>query len=113
MRRIAMLPRPPVIPAVTLLMVTTTTMASSGTDALLDHLGLGCRNQVIEQFDAPDSDVTIRLGATLQDNLDSGTMTMKDLKEYGASFDWNIDGKDTSGYCNVDGEGRVTEFKAW
>ena len=74
---------------------------------------VGCKNRVIEQFDVPNSDITVRLGATLQDDLDSGAITTKDLTEYGASFDWSVAGKDASGYCNVGGNGKVVEFKQW
>jgi hypothetical protein len=88
-------------------------LADSATDALIGQLGLGCKNRVIEQFDVPNSDITVRLGATLQADLDSGAMTAKDLKQYGASFDWSVAGKDASGYCNVDGDGKVSEFKQW
>ena len=44
--------------------------ADSKTNALIGQLGLGCKNRVIEQFDVPNSDITVRLGATLQESLD-------------------------------------------
>ena len=87
--------------------------ADSRTNALIGQLGLGCKNRVIEQFEVPNSDITVRLGATVQESLDSGEMTAEDLEQYGASFDWSVAGKDAGGYCNVDGKGKVTEFKQW
>ena len=95
------------------LLIASAVAADSATNALIGQLGLGCKNRVIEQFDVPNSDITVRLGATLQESLDSGEMTAEDLKEYGASFDWSVAGKDASGYCNVDGSGEVNEFKQW
>ena len=86
-------------------------MAASETNDVIGMLGLGCKNRVSEQFDVPNSDITVRLGATLQQDIDSGSMTAEDLRQAGASFDWEVAGKDTSGYCNVDGTGRVTEFQ--
>ena len=76
--------------------------ADGKVNALIGQLGLGCKNRVIEQFDVPNSDITVRLGATLQESLDSGAMTVEDLEQYGASFDWSVSGKSASGYCNVD-----------
>ena len=86
-------------------------MAASETNDVIGMLGLGCKNRVSEQFDVPNSDITVRLGATLQQDIDSGSMTGEDLRQAGASFDWEVAGKDASGYCNVDGTGRVTEFQ--
>jgi hypothetical protein len=82
-------------------------------DALIGELGLGCKNRVLEQFDVPNSDINVRLGATLQQSIDAGKMTAEDLKQYGASFDWSVTGKNASGYCNVGGNGEVSEFKQW
>ena len=83
------------------------------TEAVIGKLGVGCKNRVLEQFDVPNSDITVRLGATLQEQLDSGAMTSNDIKKDGASFDWEVAGKSAKGYCNVDGHGNVTEFKQW
>ncbi len=99
--------------AATGLLIASAVVADSVTNAVIGRLGLGCKNRVIEQFDVPNSDITVRLGATLQESLDSGAMTADDLKADGASFDWSVAGKDASGYCNVDGQGGVTEFKQW
>lgn len=87
--------------------------AASESDALIGHLGLSCKNRVIEQFDVPNSDITVRLGSTLQQDIDAGAMTAEDLKTSGASFDWEVRGKGARGYCNVDGSGDLTEFEQW
>jgi hypothetical protein len=87
--------------------------AGGETEAVIGKLGLGCKNRILEQFDVPNSDITVRLGATLQQDIDSGAMTAADLKKYGASFNWEVAGKNASGYCNVDGSGNITEFKQW
>ena len=93
------------------LMIVPPVMADSKTDAVIGMLALGCKNRVLEQFDVPNSDITVRLGATLQQDIDSGAMTSEDLKSQGASFNWETSGKNASGDCNVDGPGNITEFK--
>jgi hypothetical protein len=95
------------------LMFSLPAIAGSETDAVIGQLGLGCKNRVLEQFDAPSSDITVRLGASVQQDIDSGAMTVEDLKAEGASFDWEVSGKNARGYCNVDGGGDVTEFEQW
>ncbi len=87
--------------------------ADSNTDAVIGMLGLGCKNRVLEEFGVPNSDITVQLGATLQQDLASGSMTAEDLKKLGASFSWEVSGKNASGYCNVDGNGEITEFVQW
>ena len=86
-------------------------MAASETNAVIGTLGLGCKNRVLQQFNVPNSDITVRPGATLQQDIISGSMTAADLKRVGASFDWEVAGRGARGYCNVDGSGRVTEFQ--
>jgi len=86
-------------------------MAASETNDVIGMLGLGCKNRVSQQFDVPNSDITVRPGATLQQGINSGAMTAADLRRAGASFDWEVAGNDARGYCNVDGSGRVTEFQ--
>lgn len=88
-------------------------VAGGKTEAVIGKLGVACKNRVLEQFDVPNSDITVRLGATLQPEIDSGAMTAKDLNKYGASFNWSVSGKNASGYCNVNGKGKVDEFKQW
>jgi hypothetical protein len=81
--------------------------------ALIDALGAGCKRQVAEQFAVPEPDVYVRLSASLQYDLDEGTMPAQELEAYGASFDWTVRGKGANGYCNVDGTGKVTELVQW
>jgi hypothetical protein len=87
--------------------------AGGETEAVIGKLGLGCKNRVTEQFGVPNSEITVRLGATLQQDIDSGAMTAADLENDGASFDWEVAGRNARGYCNVDGSGNVTEFEQW
>ena len=72
--------------------------------ALIGSLGLACKNRVIEQFGAISSDVSVSMGAT------AGTMSAAELRAQGASFSWSVAGRNASGYCNVDGSGRIVEF---
>jgi hypothetical protein len=65
---------------------------------------LACKNRVIEQFGAISSDVSVSMGAT------AGTMSAAELRAQGASFSWSVAGRNASGYCNVDGSGRIVEF---
>ena len=75
--------------------------------------GANCKMKAVEQFSVPMSDVSVSLGATLQDSIDKGDITVKDIKKDGLSFNWVVtrDGKKTEGYCNTNGKGNVTEFK--
>jgi len=73
--------------------------------------GKVCKNRVVEQFDVPMSDASVRLGATEQQGIDDGSTTLADVKKLGLSFNWTIRGKNISGYCNVNGKGKITEFK--
>jgi len=85
----------------------------SETNAVIGMLGGGCKNRVSQQFGVPNSDLTVRPGATLQQAINSGSMSAADLRRTGASFDWEVAGRGARGYCNVDGSGRVTEFQQW
>jgi hypothetical protein len=55
----------------------------------------------------------VRLSASLQQDLDEGTVPAQELEAFGASFDWTIRGTGANGYCNVDAAGKVTEFEQW
>jgi len=54
------------------------------------------------------SDISIELGATLKQSIDSGETTLKDINKQGLSYNWSF--KSKSGYCNTDGRGNVTEL---
>jgi hypothetical protein len=73
--------------------------------------GQSCKMRVVQQFDVPMSDALVNLGATEQQSLDQGNTSLSDIKKYGLSFNWEIRGKQISGYCNVNGKGKITEFK--
>jgi hypothetical protein len=73
--------------------------------------GQSCKMRVVQHFDVPMSDALVNLGATEQQSLDQGNTSLSDLKKYGLSFSWEIRGKQISGYCNVNGKGKITEFK--
>jgi hypothetical protein len=73
--------------------------------------GRACKMRVVEQFDVPNSDAVVNLGATEQKSIDEGNTSLADVQKYGLSFNWEVRGKKISGYCNVDGKGKITEFK--
>jgi hypothetical protein len=73
--------------------------------------GKTCKMRVVEQFDVPMSDAAVNLGATEQQGIDEGSISLADIKKNGLSFNWKIRGKKVEGYCNVNGKGKITEFK--
>jgi hypothetical protein len=73
--------------------------------------GKTCKMRVVEQFDVPMSDALVNLGATEQQSIDEGNTSLSDIKKDGLSFNWEIRGKKINGYCNVNGKGKITEFK--
>ncbi len=73
--------------------------------------GNTCKMRVVEQFDVPMSDALVTLGATEQQSIIEGNTTLTDIKKYGLSFNWEIRSKKINGYCNVNGKGKITEFK--
>jgi len=73
--------------------------------------GQACKMKVVQQFDVPMSDAVVNLGATEQQSIDQGNTSLNDIKKYGLSFNWEIRNKKVSGYCNVNGKGKITEFK--
>ena len=81
--------------------------------AITGRLGNACKLKVVEQFDVSMADARVSVGATLQESIDSGSITVKDVKASGLSFDWTVNGKQAKGYCNVDYDGTVKEFKQW
>ena len=73
--------------------------------------GKACKIRVAEQFDVPNSDAVVNLGATEQQSLNEGNTSLADIKKYGLSFNWEVRDKKISGYGNVNGKGTITEFK--
>lgn len=80
-------------------------------NATVGRLGKLCKMKVVDQFDVPMSDAGVRLGETLQQSIDAGEITMKDVKRSGLSFNWEIRGKSINGYCNINYNGKIEEFK--
>ncbi len=78
---------------------------------LISNWGKACKMRVVEQFDVPMSDALVTIGATEQQSIDEGTTKLADIKKNGMSYNWEIRGKKISGYCNVNGNGMITEFK--
>ncbi|MFM7269837.1 MAG: hypothetical protein ACKOZT_14865 [Cyanobium sp.] len=78
---------------------------------LISTWGKTCKMRVVEQFDVPMSDALVSIGATEKQSLDDGSTSLADIKKRGMSYNWQVSGKNVSGYCNVDGKGKITEFK--
>lgn len=91
--------------------VTVPSVHAQTASGLAAKWGQACKMKVVQQFDVPMSDALVTLGATEQQSLDQGETSLADVKKYGFSFNWQIRGKNVSGYCNVNGKGKITEFK--
>ena len=78
---------------------------------LVAQWGKACKMRVVNQFDVPMSDALVNIGATEQQSIDEGNTSLADIKKYGMSYNWEIRGKKINGYCNVNGKGKITEFK--
>lgn len=78
---------------------------------LIATWGKTCKMRVVEQFDVPMSDAIVNIGATEKQSIDEGSTSLADIKKRGMSYNWEIRGKNVSGYCNVNGKGKITEFK--
>jgi hypothetical protein len=78
---------------------------------LIAQWGKACKMRVVSQFDVPMSDALVNIGATEQQSLNEGNTSLADIKKYGMSYNWEIRGKKINGYCNVNGKGKITEFK--
>lgn len=79
-------------------------------NARISSWAVACKNRVAVTY--PQSvmaDITVELGATLQQSIDAGATTLNDIKQGGLSYNWSY--KNHAGYCNIDGAGNVTEFK--
>jgi hypothetical protein len=75
------------------------------------RLGKVCKDKLMTSFKGvPMSDLHVNLGATLQQSLDSGEMTLADIQKDGLSFDVEVPGKG-AGYCNVNGKGKITQVE--
>ena len=71
--------------------------------------GVSCKNQVAATFPkATMADISVELGASMRQSIDVGRTTLKDVKQYGLSYNWQF--KKHYGLCDTDGNGNVTEF---
>ncbi|WP_411870289.1 hypothetical protein [Vulcanococcus limneticus] len=52
---------------------------------------------MVEQFDVPMSDATVKLGATEPQAMDDGSISLADITKSGLSFNWKISGKQVAG----------------
>jgi hypothetical protein len=78
---------------------------------LITTWGKACKMRVVEQFDVPMSDAVVNIGATEKRSIDDGSTSLADIKKSGMSYNWEIRGKKVSGHGNVNGKGKITEFK--
>jgi hypothetical protein len=78
-------------------------------NARIEAWGRSCKNAVAAKYPkATMADIRIELGATLKQSIDAGETTLKDINKDGLSYNWSF--KKSSGYCNTDGSGNVTEL---
>ena len=84
-------------------------------EARIANAGLSCKNAVAARYPkAVMADITIELGATLRQQIDAGTITLKEIKRDGLSFNYSMQRqgrREHVGYCNTDGEGNVTDLQ--
>jgi len=78
----------------------------------IEKWGQHCKKRVAKKLGASMSDIRVSVGATEQSAIDAGDTTLKDIKRYGLSFNWEVNGRggSQSGYCNTDGEGNIVDF---
>ncbi|MFM7514518.1 MAG: hypothetical protein ACKO3F_14410 [Cyanobium sp.] len=79
--------------------------------AVIQRLGKICKSRVVDQFSVSQADAVVNLGATEKQGIDSGDTKMEDVKRGGLSFNWEIYGKKVNGYCNINYDGTITDFK--
>lgn len=85
--------------------------ADGKVDATLERLGKVCKNKLMVKFPGVSmADLHVSVGATLRESLDAGSMSLADLQKSGASFNVEVPSKQATGYCNVNGKGKITEF---
>ena len=80
-------------------------------DATLARLGKVCKNNLAEKFSGVSmADIHVTVAASLQERLDGGSMGLKDLQQYGASYNWSVPSKKVEGSCDVNAKGKITQF---
>lgn len=79
--------------------------------ATIGRLGKTCKDKLMMKYaGVPMAQLNVSLSASLQESLDSGAMGLKDLKQYGATFNWEVPPKNAKGTCDVNGKGKITQF---
>lgn len=79
-------------------------------NARIASAGRACKNAVAVKYPKYSmADISVELGRTMQEGVDAGQITLKDIKSNGLSFNWTV--KKHAGYCNTDGSGNVTELR--
>ncbi len=79
--------------------------------ATLSRLGSSCKNTVAVKFPGVSmADIHVTVAAAFQQSLDDGSMGLKNLRKYGASYNWTVPSKHADGSCEVNARGRVTQF---
>ena len=75
--------------------------------------GKSCKNEVATRVGKGVlmADIKVELGATLQESIDAGEMTLKDIEGSGLSYNWTVAKKKSFGSCDTDGKGKVTDFQ--
>lgn len=74
--------------------------------------GTACQNAVAVKFPRSTmAAITVELGATMQQGIDAGSITLQDIQKGGLSFNWSF--RKHSGFCNTDGAGNVVELKTF
>jgi hypothetical protein len=76
-------------------------------DATLGRLGKVCKDKLMVKYPGvPMSDLHVTVAATLKQDLDSGAMGLKDLQQYGASYNWSCAPQEGLGLlrCRCEGQ---------
>lgn len=86
---------------------------SAKIEARIETWGRNCKNVIAERItNASMADIRVTLSATTRQSIDAGSMTLKDIKQYGLIYNWErpfSDGSALRGTCEVDGSGNVTK----
>lgn len=104
-----------IVALVSLLAITPLSVANAGDDAKIKatvgRLGKVCKDKLMKKYaGVPMAELNVSLSASLQESFDSGAMGLKDLKQYGATFNWEVPPKKARGSCDVDAKGKITQF---
>ncbi len=76
---------------------------------------LGDYNTRTRRYTVKMSNISVRLGETLRDEIDDGRISSNDLLRNGAIVNWEINRSaeyngGLEGYCDLDGEGHIVRF---